>query len=215
MLELRPNCEHCDVDLGPGSLDARICTFECTFCRACATGVFGNVCPNCAGELLTRPTRPASMGAPSSDRVLNDHDLAAHRVCRDQRPVGGDHPTVVLQRYAQAWAEGDLDRLVGCYGDDFTLHYSGTSRFSGDHVGRDAALAVMADVSAIAPRRLVSVDDVLASDTGGALIVTEELQRDGERAEVPRVLRYRVEGGLLRECWLHETDQSLVDHFWR
>jgi len=60
MLELRPNCECCDRDLPPDSDQARICSFECTFCGSCADGVLGGVCPNCGGRLTTRPTRPAS-----------------------------------------------------------------------------------------------------------------------------------------------------------
>ena len=56
MLELRPNCECCDRDLPPDSRDARICSFECTFC---ADGVLAGRCPNCGGELVRRPIRPA------------------------------------------------------------------------------------------------------------------------------------------------------------
>jgi len=59
-LELRPNCECCDRDLPPDSKDAYICTYECTFCRACASDVLRFVCPNCGGELLRRPIRPAA-----------------------------------------------------------------------------------------------------------------------------------------------------------
>jgi hypothetical protein len=59
MLELRPNCELCDRDLPPGSTEARICTYECTFCAACVEGVLGNVCPNCGGGFEKRPIRPA------------------------------------------------------------------------------------------------------------------------------------------------------------
>jgi hypothetical protein len=58
MLELRPSCECCDKDLPPDSSDARICSFECTFCSACAEGVLDSMCPNCGGELLVRPRRP-------------------------------------------------------------------------------------------------------------------------------------------------------------
>ena len=32
MLQLRPSCECCDTDLPNESTEARICTFECTFC---------------------------------------------------------------------------------------------------------------------------------------------------------------------------------------
>src|SRR5262245_5292230 len=59
VLALRPNCECCNRDLPPESTDALICTFECTFCRACATEVLKGICPNCSGELVTRPRRPA------------------------------------------------------------------------------------------------------------------------------------------------------------
>ena len=57
MLELRPNCECCDADLPPEA-DARICSFECTFCVECAEAM-EHVCPNCAGELVARPRRVA------------------------------------------------------------------------------------------------------------------------------------------------------------
>lgn len=59
MLELRPGCECCDKDLPPEAQDARICSFECTFCTACAEGVLQGRCPNCGGELVARPRRPA------------------------------------------------------------------------------------------------------------------------------------------------------------
>jgi len=59
MLELRPNCECCDRDLPADAPDAMICSFECTFCRSCADTVLGGRCPNCGGELVRRPIRPA------------------------------------------------------------------------------------------------------------------------------------------------------------
>ncbi len=61
MLELRPNCECCDRDLPVDSADARICTFECTFCAACADGPLNGVCPNCGGDFTPRPIRPAHL----------------------------------------------------------------------------------------------------------------------------------------------------------
>lgn len=74
MLQLRPNCECCDRDLPADSRDALICSFECTFCRACADQVLHGICPNCAGELVRRPIRPAAKlaGYPASTtRVFN------------------------------------------------------------------------------------------------------------------------------------------------
>nr|WP_321238103.1 DUF1272 domain-containing protein [uncultured Tolumonas sp.] len=60
MLELRPNCECCDKDLPPESTEALICSFECTFCVTCADNILAGVCPNCGGELVRRPRRPAN-----------------------------------------------------------------------------------------------------------------------------------------------------------
>ncbi len=79
MLELRPNCECCDKDLPPDSVDARICSFECTFCAACAEETLGGICPNCGGNLVPRPIRPQALLAaypPSSKRVLKNDGVA-------------------------------------------------------------------------------------------------------------------------------------------
>ena len=59
MLALKPNCEGCDKDLRPESVEARICSFECTFCADCVEGVLKGVCPNCGGNFAARPIRPA------------------------------------------------------------------------------------------------------------------------------------------------------------
>ena len=59
MLELRPTCENCNRALPPDSPDARICSYECTFCAACVEGVLANVCPNCGGGFVPRPVRPS------------------------------------------------------------------------------------------------------------------------------------------------------------
>jgi len=58
-LTLRPICENCATPLPPDSPDARICSFECTFCASCVEQVLGNVCPNCGGGFAPRPIRPS------------------------------------------------------------------------------------------------------------------------------------------------------------
>jgi hypothetical protein len=75
MLQLKPNCECCDADLPPDSAEARICSFECTFCAMCATTVLKGKCPNCGGELTVRPRRPGALLAKypaSTERVLKE-----------------------------------------------------------------------------------------------------------------------------------------------
>jgi hypothetical protein len=89
-LRLRPNCEYCDKDLPPDATDARICSYECTFCAECVDTRLHNVCPNCGGGFERRPIRPATEWRPglsvakrpaSTQRVHLSHsldDIAAH-----------------------------------------------------------------------------------------------------------------------------------------
>lgn len=83
-LELRPNCEFCDKDLPPTATEARICTFECTFCADCVENHLNNVCPNCGGGFEARPIRPATewrpglslaIRPPSTQRRTLSYDL--------------------------------------------------------------------------------------------------------------------------------------------
>ncbi len=87
MLELRPTCENCNKPLPPNSLEAHICSYECTFCTDCVENVLGNVCPNCGGGFVPRPVRPSRnwkggnfLGKdPASNRVRHRLvDAAAH-----------------------------------------------------------------------------------------------------------------------------------------
>jgi uncharacterized protein len=73
MLQLRPNCECCNADLPPDSTEARICSFECTFCASCVDSVLHGKCPNCGGDFTARPTRAAHLlekSPASTERVF-------------------------------------------------------------------------------------------------------------------------------------------------
>ncbi len=88
VLELRPTCEHCATPLDPLGDDARICTYECTFCSRCATWELLGICPNCGGELVVRPRRPP-------DRLLK-HPASAVIV---HKPVAlTEHVRGVIER---------------------------------------------------------------------------------------------------------------------
>jgi len=69
MLDLRPNCECCGKDLPPDATDARICSYECTFCADCVDNLLSNVCPNCGGGFVPRPIRPKTEWRPGVSRV--------------------------------------------------------------------------------------------------------------------------------------------------
>ena len=60
MLEMRLDCERCGKDLPAAAPGAFICSFECTFCADCADAL-DDLCPNCGGELMDRPTRSLAL----------------------------------------------------------------------------------------------------------------------------------------------------------
>lgn len=79
MLELRPNCELCDVDLPPDTVEARICSYECTYCADCVTNVLHNVCPTCGGGFSQRPIRPQRSWRPELRLGLGFHPADSNR----------------------------------------------------------------------------------------------------------------------------------------
>ncbi|MEI7035303.1 DUF1272 domain-containing protein [Fulvimonas yonginensis] len=63
----------------PDSAQARICSFECTFCSECVEHVLGGVCPNCGGGLVPRPIRPARDW--KNGNYLGRHPAATKLTC--------------------------------------------------------------------------------------------------------------------------------------
>jgi len=98
MLDLRPNCEWCDVDLPPDAENARICSYECTYCVDCVAKVLRNVCPTCGGGFTPRPIRPKG----------------AHRVGKS---LGlGFHPATTVRTHSK-WTRVQVDALCAQLAD--------------------------------------------------------------------------------------------------
>lgn len=116
-----------------------------------------------------------------------------------------------IERYALAWEAGDIPAIIGCYHDDFTLHYFGANALSGEHVGKQAALITLAAFGIRTGRKLVRVVSTMAGETHGAVLAREQLGTGSETVEVDRLLVYTVCDGLLFECWIYDQDQALID----
>ena len=87
MLALRPNCEYCDKDLPPEAVDARICSYECTYCAHCVETVLFNVCPNCGGGFAPRPIRPATERRPGVGLAKQPASTKRVHLARDRDEV--------------------------------------------------------------------------------------------------------------------------------
>jgi hypothetical protein len=85
MLEIRPNCELCNTDLPPNAPNARICSYECTYCAECVETVLHNVCPTCGGDFQPRPIRPSTAWRPGLG--LAHHPASAERRSHPRTPA--------------------------------------------------------------------------------------------------------------------------------
>lgn len=135
---------------------------------------------------------------------MSDHETPASATAR-----------AVTERYCRAWLGGDLETLLDCYRDDIVFHYFGAHQLSGDHVGKEAAVAALVAGATIAERELLSVDDIMVGDNTSTIVVTERFTRDGEAHDLTRVLRYRIADDRFAECWLYDEDQATIDRMWR
>ncbi len=79
-LDLRPNCELCGKDLPPQSDEARMCSYECTYCAHCAEHVLHNVCPTCGGNFERRPIRPMNSIGLEGGLGLRHHPASKKQV---------------------------------------------------------------------------------------------------------------------------------------
>ena len=119
----------------------------------------------------------------------------------------------VVQRYCAAWRAGDRAGLIDLYHNDFTLHYFGRSPLAGDHIGKTAALKILAEVGRRTNRKLLAIIDTMAGPERAIVIAREVFERGGRRVEFERVLAYTIKDGLLHECWVYDGDQAAVDWF--
>lgn len=135
--------------------------------------------------------------------------------------VAGDSPMdareaeirTTVERYAQAWRAGDLAAIAGLYHETFTLHYGGAHALSGDHVGKAASLATLAEFSRRTGRKLSGIVAVLSGPERGAIVARETFRRGEAVAELERVLVYAVRDGQFSECWVYDADPALVAKF--
>lgn len=116
-----------------------------------------------------------------------------------------------VRRYAAAWVGGDFPAMMATYADDFVLHWFGENPFATVHVGRDAAMAALMAFTQRTGRKLVEIVDVMAGEHRAVIIAREQVTIGDETRVIERALVYRIEAGLLAECWVYDQDQRFID----
>jgi ketosteroid isomerase-like protein len=119
----------------------------------------------------------------------------------------------VMQRYVGAARRGDFDAAFAMFAEDIVFRIPGRSSFSGEHRGRERAMAYINEARALSREHEVEVEvvDALTSADRFALIVVERFHRGDGIVEIRRANVYRVRGDEIDEIWIFEGDQYEVD----
>ena len=181
-LEMRETCEKCAHPLGLGA-EAFVCSYECTFCPACATAT-NATCPNCGGELVRRPRRQAATATPRA----------------------------VVRRLHDIWNSGDLAAVDEVYAEDFVGHFPPSSHLP-DRRGRDGAREGIRRAKTAFPDWHEAVEAMVTegnlvvtryTSTGthlGEFRGLPGLAPTGRKITVPEISIYRVARGRVAEQW--------------
>jgi ketosteroid isomerase-like protein len=134
---------------------------------------------------------------------------------REGLEVVEDSPQEVLRDLFAALARCDLRALDDLVAEDAVWHVPGTHPFAGDHVGKDAVLALAARMQELTAELLFDVDEVVAANSHVAVVGSVWGDRDGKILfGNGEVAVFRVEGAKVVEGWTYVFDTPEVDRFW-
>jgi steroid delta-isomerase-like uncharacterized protein len=178
-LEMRDRCERCGRGLDLGA-DAFVCSYECTFCPDCTTGM-NATCPNCGGELLKRPRRKAPTVTP-----------------RD-----------VVRRLHEIWTTGDAERADDVYAKDFVAHFPSSGELP-ERRGLDGVRRGIQRIKTAFPDWREDVEDMVAEGNRVVTRYVSRgthrgtfwgIAASGRRVELPEISIYRIVRGKVAEQW--------------
>jgi ketosteroid isomerase-like protein len=125
------------------------------------------------------------------------------------------HPNAeVARRATEALSKGDMEGFLAQHTDDTVVHFPGRGPMAGDHRGKDGVAKMFQQQMQLldAPPE-IETHDILASDDHAVVLNKTRATRGGKIIELEQVVVMHVEGGKVREVWLHFSDQQAMDEF--
>ena len=118
-------------------------------------------------------------------------------------------------RQNRFYAGGEQGPVAAMLSADVTWHVPGQSAIAGVHRGREEVLRHFARRRKMADSTFrISVRGVLADDERAVILAGGELDHRGQTFAWGTVGIFRVEEGLIAECWVLPHDQEAFDRIW-
>ena len=126
--------------------------------------------------------------------------------------MGADENAAIIRRGYEAFNSGDMETLTEIFDESAAWHTPGRSSLAGDHQGRDATFARLAQETGGTFR--AELRHLLADDERVVGIHHNSAERDGKHMDIDVCLVFQLEDGRVTEGWEHYRDLYAWDDFW-
>lgn len=123
------------------------------------------------------------------------------------------HPnTEMIERAYAAFAEGDIETIMGFWNDDVVWHQAGNNPLAGDHQGKSAVAEFLGRVvQQTGGTFKAELQHALADDGSGYSLHKSTATKAGEELESWSILGYSFSDGKISEIWTFNYDQRIAD----
>ena len=126
------------------------------------------------------------------------------------------HPNAELLRGGyDAFAKGDIPRVLEIFAEDIAWHVPGRSPLSGDYRGHQEVVGFFTKAMELSGGTLrVQADEILADGERIIALTTVSAERNGRSWSSPEVHLWRVQDGRAVTFREFQGDQEAEDRFW-
>lgn len=122
---------------------------------------------------------------------------------------------MLIQEAYNAFARGDIPRVLGLLANEVTWHVPGRSPLSGDYTGHQGVLDFFGRCQELSGGTLrVVADEVLAEGDRVVVLSTVSAERHGQFWSAPEIHVWRVLDDRAIEFREFQGDQQAEDEFW-
>ena len=120
-------------------------------------------------------------------------------------------PADVIRQYFET-VHSNVATVTDLYTADAVLHYIGRHALGGDHHGREEIRSLFVrSREAFRGTQRLDLHDVIANQTHAVALLQASAERDGRRLRWHRVVVFHLEGDLIGEQWIHDSDQHVIE----